>query len=177
VPLPSEGGHASLCPVDATEDRLLAVLRSRFGHVSFERVLSGAGIANLYRANCELAGIPAESYDAARIAELAALKVDAHCVAAVEQFFGFLGTFAGNLALTLNARGGIYLGGGILPRLVDRIEASSFRSRFESKGRFRSYLERIPTSVLTDPSAVALRGANCALDSRPAPPAVVDPAS
>ena len=79
----------------------------------------------------------------------------------------FLGTFAGNLALTFDARGGVYLGGGIVPRLLERIESSSFRERFESKGRFRSHLERIPTSVIVDPSAAALLGANQALEEPP----------
>ena len=166
----SEGGHASLCSSDATEDRLLAVLRGWFGHVSFERVLSGAGIVNLYRANCALAGIEPASHDAAAISDLAAQSLDPCCVAAIDQFFGFLGTFAGNLALTFDARGGVYLGGGIVPRLLERIESSSFRERFESKGRFRSHLERIPTSVIVDPSAAALLGANQALEEPPRTP-------
>jgi glucokinase len=167
----SEGGHASAAGSDEKEDRLLAILRERHGHVSFERVLSGEGIVNLYRAHCTLAGIEAEPLDAAAIAERAASTLDACCRDAVDRFFAFLGTFAGNLALTFDARGGVLLAGGIVPRLIDRIETSSFRSRFESKGRFRSYLERIPTRVILDPSGAALRGANQVLEDpgRPAP--------
>ena len=128
------------------------------------------GIVNLYRANCALAGIEPASHDAAAISNLAAQSRDECCVAAIDQFFGFLGTFAGNLALTFDARGGVYLGGGIVPRLLERIESSSFRERFESKGRFRSQLERIPTRVIVDPSAAALLGANQALEEPPRTP-------
>lgn len=165
--LASEGGHVSLCSGDATEDRLLAILRQWFGHVSFERVLSGPGIVNLYRANCAMAGVEPSSHDAEAVASLAAQSLDECCVAAMEQFFGFLGSFAGNMALTFNARGGVFLGGGIVPRWLERIEESSFRERFESKGRFRPYLERISTGVIVDPAAAALLGANLALDERP----------
>jgi glucokinase len=84
----------------------------------------------------------------------------------VERFLGFLGSFAGNLALTLGAQGGVYIGGGIVPRLGDRIARSCFRERFESKGRFRSYLARVPTWVITTPDDAALRGADRALDDR-----------
>jgi glucokinase len=163
----SEGGHASLSSHDAHEDRLLAVLRQEFGHVSFERVLSGAGIVNLYRAHCALEGVAPAPHDAAAISRLAAEAADARCVAAIDQFFAFLGSFAGNLALTFDARGGVYLGGGIVPKLIDRIGTSRFRERFEAKGRFRARLERIATRVIVDPSAAALLGANQALDDAP----------
>ena len=165
--LASEGGHASLAAGDATEDRLLAVLRGWYGHVSFERAVSGPGIVNLYRAHCALAGRAAGPLDAEAVTARAGEGSDACCVAAVESFFGFLGAFAGNLALTLAAQGGVYLGGGIVPRLGERIASSSFRSRFEGKGRFRDYLAAIPTRVIAHPSAATLRGAHLALD-RPA---------
>lgn len=164
----SEGGHASLSAGDATEDRLLAVLRGWYGHVSFERAVSGPGIVNLYRAHCELAGVEAGPHDAEAIAARADEGNDACCVAAVASFFGFLGEFAGNLALTLAAKGGVYLGGGIVPRLGERIASSNFRSRFEGKGRFRDYLAAIPTRVIAHPSAATLRGADIALDRAPA---------
>ena len=166
VALSSEGGHATLSASDATEDRVVSILRQWFGHVSFERVLSGDGIVNLYRAQCAMAGIEAAPHDAATISAFAAKGVDANCGAAIDRFFGFLGTFAGNLALTFDARGGVFIAGGIVPRLIDRIGSSSFRRRFESKGRFRAYLERIPTMVIADPSAAALMGANQALEDR-----------
>ena len=164
VALPSEGGHASLSACDAGEDRLLGVLRSWYGHVSFERVLSGPGIVNLYRARCELAGVAAQPHDAAAITLRAAEGSDARCVAAVADFFGFLGSFAGNLALTFDARGGIFIGGGIVPLLGERMASSDFRDRFEAKGRFGDYLAAIPTRVIAHASAAALQGADSALD-------------
>ena len=162
----SEGGHATVSGSDDIEDRLLSILRQQFGHVSFERVLSGDGIVNLYRAHCAIDGVEAAPLDAAAISQRAVEGVDARCVAAIDRFFGLLGTFAGNLALTFDARGGVFLAGGIVPRLIERIGSSSFRMRFESKGRFRSYLERIPTKVIADPAAAALLGANQALEDR-----------
>ena len=160
-----EGGHASLGAADASEDRLLAVLRERFGHVSAERVLSGSGLENLYRALCAIAGRRAEPLDAAAITSRALQGSDAGCVETVERFFAFLGSVAGNLALTLGARGGVYVGGGIVPQLGDWIDRSRFRERFEAKGRFRAYLAAIPTWLVTDSSTAALRGANRALDA------------
>jgi len=162
----SEGGHATVSGSDDIEDRLLSILRQQFGHVSFERVLSGDGIVNLYRAHCAIDGVEAAPLDAAAISQRAVGGVDVRCVAAIDRFFGLLGTFAGNLALTFDARGGVFLAGGIVPRLIERIGSSSFRLRFESKGRFRSYLERIPTKVIADPAAAALLGANQALEDR-----------
>ena len=147
----SEGGHASLCSSDATEDRLLSVLRGWFGHVSFERVLSGAGIVNLYRANCALAGIEPASTMRPPFRISPRDRSTRAASPPSTSSSAFLGTFAGNLALTFDARGGVYLGGGIVPRLLERIESSSFRERFESKGRFRSHLERIPTASSSIP--------------------------
>ena len=92
---------------------------------------------------------------------------DAECRAAVEQFFAFLGGVAGDLALTLGARGGVYVGGGIVPHLGDWIDRSSFRARFEAKGRYRSYLAAIPTWTIDGTAAPAMRGANRALDDPP----------
>ena len=89
---------------------------------------------------------------------------DARAVQAVELFFAFLGTVAGNLALSLGARGGMYIGGGIVPRLGDRIDASAFRERFEAKGRFRDYLRGIPTFVVQASTSPALLGAARALE-------------
>jgi glucokinase len=165
VPVVGEGGHVSLAPVDETEDRVLAVLRERFGRVSAERVLSGPGLENLYRALCEIGGRTAEPLAAAEITSRAMQGGDADCRETVERFFAFLGSVAGDLALTLGARGGVYVGGGIVPLLGDWIERSRFRERFEAKGRYRSYLAAIPTWLITDSSAAALRGANRALDA------------
>ena len=164
VPVVGEGGHVSLGGANADEDRVIALLRDRFGHVSAERVLSGAGLVNLYQARCELAGVAAEALGAPEVGARALQGTDAQCRAAVEQFFDFLGHVAGDVALTLGARGGVYIGGGIVPQLGDWISRSRFRERFEAKGRFRAYLAQIPVKVVVATGAPALRGANQALD-------------
>lgn len=164
APIVGEGGHVSLGAVDAEEEGIVAVLRRRFGHVSAERVLSGGGLANLHQALAEHRGEAVAALDAATIAERASAG-DPLCVETLDRFFAFLGSVSGNLALTLGARGGVYIAGGIVPRLGTAIEASSFRERFEAKGRFRAYLAAIPTWLVLEPSAIALRGADAALDS------------
>jgi glucokinase len=165
VPVVGEGGHVSLSAADAVEAGVVAILRRRFGHVSAERALSGPGLVNLYAASCELAGRPIEPLDPPDVADRARLGNDAGCRQAIDLFFGFLGSVAGDLALTLGARGGIYIAGGIVAQLGDVIASSRFRERFEAKGRYAGYLARIPTAVVLDASALALRGANAALDA------------
>ena len=163
-----EGGHVTLPAATSREASLLAVLRERFGHVSAERALSGPGLVNLYEAACTLDGESALSLEPADVmvrglAQGQHPASDAQCAEAVNTFAALLGNVAGNLALTLGARGGIYVGGGIAPRLGARLAVLPFRERFESKGRFRSYLEAIPTRVITA-EAPALVGAARALD-------------
>lgn len=164
VPIVGEGGHVSLSAADVEDERVIAVLRRRFGHVSAERVLSGAGLANLHQALSELRGQPAQALDAASIAERARAGNDPMCSEALERFLAFLGSVAGNLALTLGARGGVFIAGGIVPRLGQAIDASAFRERFEAKGRFQDYLAAVPTWLVLDAPAIALRGADAALD-------------
>ena len=101
----------------------------------------------------------------ADISARARLGGDADCRQAVDLFFGFLGSVAGDLALTLGARGGVYIAGGIVVQLGDLVAGSSLRERFEAKGRYRAYLEAIPTSLIVDASGLALRGADAALDA------------
>ncbi len=163
-PVVGEGGHATLAASDEREERVIAILRGRYGHASAERALSGTGLVALYEACCRLGGRPARAIDPAEVTARALDGGDAACREAVELFFGFLGSFAGNLALTLGARGGVYVGGGIVPQLGDAIDRSSFRARFESKGRYRDYLAAIPTWVIITEESPALRGANRALD-------------
>ncbi|MES2958110.1 MAG: glucokinase [Pseudomonadota bacterium] len=165
-PVVGEGGHATLAAGTARETSVLAVLRERFGHASAERALSGPGLVNLYRAVCQLdrqmpAGL--EPADVLTRALDPGSAQDPACVEALQHFAALLGSVAGNLALTLGARGGVYIGGGIVPRLGAHIDALPFRMRFEDKGRFRSYLELIPTRVILA-EAPALLGAARALD-------------
>jgi len=164
VPVKGEGGHVTLPACDETEERVVTILRRRFGHASAERALSGPGIANLHAAACELAGEPPIPIDAAEVTTRALAGSDPRSTEAVDWFFSFLGTVAGDLVLSLGALGGVYIGGGIVPRLGLAIEASAFRERFESKGRFRAYMERVPSFVIEASTSPALLGAARALD-------------
>jgi glucokinase len=164
VPLGGEGGHVSLAPGSAREDQVVAVLRDKFGHASAERALSGMGIVNLYEALCTIDAVASAALDPAGVTAAAISGSDARCVEAVDIFFGFLGSVAGNLALTLGSRGGMYIGGGIVPRLGDWIDRSTFRERFVAKGRFRDYLDGIPTWLIHAETSPALIGAANALD-------------
>jgi glucokinase len=120
---------------------------------------------NLLTAIAEVDGVPAPTLDAPQIAAAAQSGADPLSAATVDIFLALLGSVAGNLALTLGARGGVYLGGGIVPRF-DRalVERSRFRERFEAKGRFRDYLTAIPTFVIDAAVPPALIGASRALD-------------
>ncbi len=162
-----EGGHATLAPGDAREAALLERLRAEFGHVSAERALSGPGLVNLYRALCGIDGRAADaSLAPADVTARALAGTDPACAEAVQRFAGLLGSVAGNLALTFGARGGVYIAGGIVPKLGAAFDAALFRERFEAKGRFRAYLEAVPSWLVTAPGA-ALLGAARALDAPP----------
>ena len=165
VPVVGEGGHVTLAAHDDAEDAVLRALRRRFGHVSAERALSGPGLLNLYLACCEVAGRTPLALEARQVTQRALNDEDPHCRRAVDLFFAFLGSTAGNLALTLGAFGGVYVGGGIAPRLMGLMEASPFRARFEAKGRFNDYLREIPTWVIDSDFPPALLGAAKALDA------------
>lgn len=161
-----EGGHVTLAATDEHEAAILAVLRQRFGHVSAERVLSGAGLVNLYGAQCAVNGVAALQLSPSDVTDAALDGSDPLCAQAVQRFTAFLGNAAGNLALTLGARGGVFIGGGIVPRLGEHFDAALFRQHFEAKGRFADYLKAMPTSVITA-AAPALIGASNALDLMP----------
>lgn len=165
VPVVGEGGHTTLAASDEREHEVLAVLRTRFGHVSSERILSGPGIANLHAALCQLSGAACEALEPAQITQRALDGSDDCCREAVDLFFAFLGTVAGDVALTLGARGGVYIGGGVVARLGTAIDRSRFRERFEAKGRYRHFLAGIATRVILDSSGLALRGADAALET------------
>jgi glucokinase len=159
----SEGGHVTMSPATAQESAILAVMRARYDHVSAERLLSGPGLVNLYNTLCELAQKPAASYSADQITSPDTWNTDPCTREATSVFCAMLGTVAGNLALTLGARGGIYIAGGIVPRIAPFFAQSEFRSRFEAKGRLRGYLAAIPTYLIVRPLP-ALLGAAALLD-------------
>jgi glucokinase len=151
IPLAGEGGHATMAPATDREGAVLDRMRRHFDHVSAERVLSGPGLVNLYNTLAGLDGVPSRGYTAAQITDPEMGAADRICAESTTLFCSMLGTMAGNLALTLGARGGIYIGGGIVPRLGQRFAQSPFRARFEAKGRFSPYLAAIPTYVVTHP--------------------------
>jgi len=151
IPLAGEGGHATMAPATDRESAVLDHMRRHFDHVSAERVLSGPGLVNLYNTLTVLDGVPSRGYTAAQITDPETGTADPLCSEATAMFCAMLGTMAGNLALTLGARGGIYIGGGIVPRLGQRIAQSPFRAHFEAKGRFSAYLAAIPTYVVSHP--------------------------
>jgi glucokinase len=153
VVLASEGGHATLAGACEREDRILAYMRHRFGHVSAERAVSGPGLENIFQAITAIDGYGGLSASAAEITIGAMEDKCQRSREALDLFCAFLGSFAGNVALTFGARGGVYIGGGILPRILNFMHQSDFRKRFEAKGRFRDYLRTIPTYVITHPAA------------------------
>lgn len=165
VAIEGEGGHVTVAPGNEREAAVLAALRRRFDHVSAERVVSGPGLVNLYQASVELAGASPPSLEPAEVIARARSGADPQAVEALAMFFALLGSVAGNLALTLGARGGVYLAGGIAPRLLTELRQSSFRERFEDKGRFRTYLQRIPTLVIDAAAPAAFTGAAMMLDA------------
>jgi len=148
VPLEGEGGHVAFSPMDAREDAVLAVLRERFGHVSTERIASGPGLVNVYQALCRLDHVTVRALEPQQVADAGAGARDAQAAEALAMFCAVLGGAAANLAITLGALGGVYIGGGIVPKLGEYFERSAFRARFEHKGRFSAYLAAIPTFVI-----------------------------
>jgi glucokinase len=149
--LAGEGGHVTLAPACEAEEAVLAMVRRRFGHASAERLVSGPGLVTLYECLQTLAGQEPRTVRPEEVIALAIGGSELIAERALGMFFGFLGSVAGDLALTLGALGGVYLAGGILPGLADALAASVFRERFLAKGRYRRYLEPIPTRLIVHP--------------------------
>lgn len=160
TPLVTEGGHATMPASDERESRVLDWLRGLFDHVSAERVISGPGLVNLYSALCELEGREPEPMPPDQVSGRALDGSCPICAEALDMFFAMLGTVAGNFALSLGARQGVYIAGGIVPRLKAAFLQSRFRERFEAKGRFRSYLAAIPVHLIVHryPAFLGLAG-------------------
>ena len=165
VVLPTEGGHVTMSAADDYESQILTVARRSWPHVSAERLLSGIGLPVLHQAVAIVLGKPLTALTAEQIVDAGMAETDATCSATIDAFCGFFGSFAGNVALTLGARGGVYIGGGIVPRFGDRFFKSQFRARFITKGRFSDYLAEVPCALITD-TLVALTGAAIAIDER-----------
>ncbi len=162
IPLESEGGHASYGPLNAREQQIIEVLREKLEHVSAESLVSGPGLSRIHFAISRLEGREAQALTPGEVTDLALQQDCPIATEALSIFCGIFGTVAGNLALTLGARGGVYIGGGIILRILDFFTRSNFRERFEQHGRLTGYLRNIPTFVI-DTSYPALTGAVVAL--------------
>ncbi len=152
--IPTEGGHISLAPTNPREDQVVAALRARLGRAGAEHALSGRGLANLHAVVAELQGAAVPVRDAAAVAAAA----DSCPVAseAMAHFLNFLAGCAGDMALAWGARGGVFLAGGILPRLIDRLDAADFRARFEAKEPMAQWMADVPLSLVTHPAPAFL---------------------
>ena len=147
--LPGEGGHMDFAPNTPYEQEIWRIFHQKYGHVSTERILSGPGLSALHEAICEIDGLDSEILSADRISGLALAGKSPSCEKTLHVFCAMLGSFCGSLALATAAFGGVYIGGGIVPRFIDFLKASDFRNRFEEKGRYRAYNEKIPTFIIT----------------------------
>ncbi len=175
IPVPSEGGHAGFAPADDREIEILQWYRKRYDHVSCERILSGAGLVDLYHAVAEIDGLrPRASGQELAPADIAHWASDRSCPAAVATAVAFsriLGGTAGNLALSFAALGGVYVDGGVALGLGDALDRRAFRDRFESKRRFRGYLSRVPSFLVSapNPTLIGLTSVIVDADAKGAP--------
>ncbi len=163
LPIPGEASHGGFAPETKVQIEILEAVRERFDRVSVERIVSGPGMENLYRALCTIHGEQRQQLDAAAVFAAALDGSDPRAAEAVQVFFEVLGQFAGDLALTLNAHDGVFIAGGIAKRYPELLETSRFRSGFENKGRYRPMMERIPTRLIMHPEPGLLGTAYCAL--------------
>jgi glucokinase len=150
LPIATEGGHAGFAPADEVEVEIFRRFKQRYGRVSIERLLSGPGLFDLYRVLSELEGANAELPDDKGVIE-AANAGDRMAGVAADRFCAIMGSVAGDLALSFGARGGVFVSGGLAPRIGDRLAASQFRARFEDKGRLSHYVRQVPTSLVLHP--------------------------
>jgi len=149
VSLPGEGGHVDFAANSEEEDQILEVLREELGHVSAERILSGGGLVNLYRAIVKSDDRVPENLKPRDVTERALQDSCTDCRRALSMFCVIMGRFGGNLALNLGTFGGVYIAGGIVPRFLEFFKASGFRAAFEDKGRFKDYVSGIPVYLIT----------------------------
>ncbi|MEX0584211.1 MAG: glucokinase, partial [Natronospirillum sp.] len=161
--LETEGGHAHFAATDEVELKITEFLLRELPRVSNERLLSGMGLENIYRALAHLGGQRAEPLAAPEISQRAVAGSDPLCVSALERFCAVLGSYAGDVALSFAARGGVYIAGGIIPRFMPFFAGSAFRQRFIDKARFQSFNANIPTYVVVS-AQPGLLGAGAVLN-------------
>lgn len=165
LPITGEGGHVGFAPETPLQTELLDLMRDNFGRVSAERLIAGSGLENIYQALATIRGEDRSRLSAAEI--FAERSADELAAEAVDVFFELLGQVAGDLALTLGAVDGVYIAGGIAKRYPEVLEESRFRAAFESKGRRRSFMEHIPTRLITYAQPGLLGAAYCVLELSP----------
>ena len=172
LPVSSEGGHADFAPNNEAEIKLWRFLHQHYGHVSIERVLSGSGLVNIYNWLKDSGRFDEPEWleqkrkkmqPAKAIAEAALTNRDPGCVEALNMFVSIFGAAAGNLALTGITTGGVYLGGGIPPKILSKLKDDTFIRAFTNKGRFKGFLERIPVNVILNDKAALIGAAYCAM--------------
>jgi len=145
-----EGGHVDFAAVDEMDIKILQQLKNIKARVSYEQLLSGYGLIQIYQALCIINNHAGDKLSAAQISSQALTGTCPICQQALAQFCKVLGSFAGNLALTMNSQGGVYIAGGIVPRFIDYVKNSAFRERFEAKGRLSHLTQRTPTYIITE---------------------------
>ena len=158
ITLATEGGHADFPAVDELDIEILRALTAKHGRVSIETLMSGGGLTRLHEVMLALAGHKPQHLAASEITERG-LSGDPHCHATLERFCAILGSVAGNAALTLGARGGVFIAGGIAPRILSVLQASQFRQRFEAKAPMADWLQAVPCLVITDTNSGLLGAA------------------
>ena len=164
IPIAGEASHGGFAPESQVQMDMLAALRERFDRVSSERLVSGPGIENIYWALCRIHGEQKPPLKAAEIFARAKERSDSRSAEAVQTFFEILGQIAGDFALALGAKDGIYIAGGIVRRYPELLENSRFRTGFEAKGRHRSLMEQVPTQLILHEQPGLLGASYCALE-------------
>jgi glucokinase len=162
--LATEGGHIGFAPGTDEEVAVLQRLAARFGHVSNERLVSGGGLVNLHRALAEISGAPWDPAMQPADVTAGADAGDALCLRTIDLFCAVFGSVAGDMALVLGAWDGVFLSGGLVPRLLDELKGKGFRARFEAKGRYAPTLAQVPTAAVVHPQPGLLGAAALACD-------------
>lgn len=174
TPVVTEGGHAGFAPGDEVEVEVLEALLERYSRVSVERILSGPGLADLHWALGRIRGWPGEPLEAPAIVARGSVG-DERCRETLERFCAIYGAVAGDIALAFGARGGVFIAGGIAPRILSVLQAGAFRARFEAKGRMSGYMAGIPTRAVTHPYAALVGAAAACPEPSQTPEVAVGP--
>lgn len=163
--IPTEGGHCSFAPTTDTEIAILQEMRKRFDHVSIEHLLSGQGLVSIYQSLAAIAGKQAEDLKPSDVSIRGMKHQDPLCEQALQTFCAILGSVAGDKALSWGAMGGIYLGGGIVPKIADYLPQTDFIKRYLHKGIMRGYVEDIPVHMVTNDKAALIGSAAWLVDT------------